>query len=173
MRSMPPPQLNSSALLFELPEGCGILNLSGEVLRHFDAHKQRNMFACESGGQLFATFEETAGMQIKCATGPRPTDKRWIYGYHPDRKAEKAEIHENFARGLHFVGDWHTHRQRIPEPSSTDTHNIRELVRLSSHDLAGFVLIVVGYADFPAGLHVSFHSRSISTTLAPIFAGHK
>lgn len=97
-------------------------------------------------------------MKVVEATGPRPTDRRSLYNYEPDRNAEKVEINDRFAQGLHFVGDWHTHRQRRPIPSSTDERNIAELVRFSSHDLAGFILVIVGQAWFPEGLHVSFHS---------------
>jgi integrative and conjugative element protein (TIGR02256 family) len=143
----------------------GLLELSCPVLAHFEAHKQRRFLACEAGGQLFATFEKPTVMSIVDVTGPRPTDKRSMYGYQPDRIAERIEIKERFERHLHFVGDWHTHRQRVPKPSLTDEHSMRELVRFSSHDLAGFVLIIVGQTDFPKGLHVSFHSKSGSTLL--------
>lgn len=116
---------------------------------------------------MFASFDDPSVTMVSEITGPRDTDKRSMYNYEPDRIAEKAEIRDRFARGLHFVGDWHTHRQRIPKPSGTDEHSIRELVRFSSHDLAGFVLVVVGQAPFPDGLHVSFHSKKGSTVLVP------
>jgi integrative and conjugative element protein (TIGR02256 family) len=159
--------MNDSPLIFHLPDGWGSLAFSQQVLAWFEAHKQHNWFAREAGGQLFATFEGVSMMKIVDVTGPRPTDKRSRNDYRPDRIAERVEIAERFAQGLHFVGDWHTHREWIPRPSSTDEHSIRESVRLSSHDLAGFVLVIVGQADFPAGLHVSFHSKLGSMLLAP------
>jgi len=152
--------------MFAMPNGWGLLALSPQVLSHFEAHKQHRCFSREAGGQLFATFEDPSVMRIVDITGPRPTDQRSMYSYHPDRTAEQAEIRERFERGLHFVGDWHTHRQRIPTPSGTDLDSIRDQVRCSSHDLVGFVLVVVGQATFPQGLHVSLHSESESTVLA-------
>ena len=153
------------SLRFRLPNGLGSLVLSPTVLTHFEAHKQLKCLASEAGGQLFATFENWSIMNIVDVTGPRPTDKRSMFRYQPDRIAENAEIREQFARGLHFVGDWHTHKQRVPMPSSTDENSIRELVQRSSYDLAGFVLVVVGQTEFPNGLHVSFHTKTGSTIL--------
>jgi len=163
--------IGNPALRFRLPDGMGSLAFFPQVVAHFADHKQRKLFSREAGGQLFASFDDPTVMAVVDITGPRQTDRRSMYNYEPDRIAEKAEIRERFALGLHFVGDWHTHRQRIPEPSGTDEHSIRELVRFSSHDLTGFVLVVVGQAAFPGGLHVSFHSKTGSTVLAPLIDG--
>jgi len=160
--------IGTTSLRFRLPAELGILEITPEVLEHFNAHKQRRLLSREAGGQLFATFAEAPAMNILEATGPRPTDKRSPYNYEPDRIPERAEIKDRYARGLHFVGDWHTHRQERPSPSRTDEHNIRELVRFSSHDLAGFVLIIIGRAAFPEGMYVSFHSKTEGTRLIPV-----
>jgi integrative and conjugative element protein (TIGR02256 family) len=152
-------------LRFKLSADFEILELSPVALAHFEAHKQLRWLSREAGGQLFASFENPSVMQIVDVTGPRPTDKRSVYNYEPDRVAEREEIKDHFRRALHFVGDWHTHKQRIPKPSGTDERSIRELVRCSDHDLSGFILIVVGQAPFPDGLHVSFHSKSGATTV--------
>ena len=153
------------ALRYVLPAGAGLLEFAPSVLMHFEAHKQLKCFAREAGGQLFATFDDPSVVRIVEVTGPRSTDRRRVFNYVPDRQAEREEIKERYARGLHFVGDWHTHKQRIPSPSATDQHSIRETVRCSNHDLAGFVLVVVGQEAFPDGLHGSFHSTSTSLIL--------
>jgi integrative and conjugative element protein (TIGR02256 family) len=164
---MPALHIRNPSLVFRLPTGLGSLELSPQVLQHLDANRQRRLLSREAGGQLFATFEDPSIMNVVDATGPRPTDRRSLYNYQPDRIAEKAEIRDRYARGLHYMGDWHTHRQKRPTPSPTDEHNINELVRLSSHDLAGFILVIVGQASFPDGLHVSFHSKTNAIRLLP------
>ena len=165
---MPKDAIGTSLLRYQLPDALGALELAPNVISHFEAHKQRTFLAREAGGQLFASFQNPTVMLVSDITGPRPTDRRSMNSYEPDRIAEKAEIRERFARDLHFVGDWHTHRQRIPKPSERDEHSIRESVLLSSHDLAGFILVVVGQVAFPEGLHVSFHSKSGSALLVPL-----
>jgi hypothetical protein len=61
-------------------------------------------------------------------------------------------------RNLHYVGDWHSHPERVPSPSGRDLRSIRECAQKSTHGLNGFLLIVVGTAPFPEGLHVSLNN---------------
>ncbi len=156
--------MTGASLEYLLPNDRGRLRFSPAVLAHLRDYRQLRLWHCEAGGQLFANIRDKL-IDVVEATGPRPTDRRSIFGYEPDRNAERREIKERFALGLHFVGDWHTHRQRFPEPSSTDIRSIGDTARLSDHNLAGFVLVVVGTAKFPAGLHVSFHSGSAHQVL--------
>jgi integrative and conjugative element protein (TIGR02256 family) len=144
------------SLEYLLPGEHRILRFAPPVVARFRMHRQSRPWRFEAGGQLFATMTDTL-IDVVEATGPRPTDKRSLFGYIPDRDAERAEIKERYARGLHFVGDWHTHRQRWPNPSGRDTESMRDMFSRSEHSLSGFVLVVVGTAQFPAGLHVSFH----------------
>lgn len=157
--------MNTSPLLYLLPGELGSIEFSASVLEHFEKHKQHSWYSCEAGGQLFASSVGGQIAKVLDVTGPRRTDRRSLFGYVPDRSAERIEIADRYAHGLHFIGDWHTHRQPIPFPSSTDNRNMRDLVRLSSHDLAGFIMVIVGQAEFPEGLHVSFHTKTTSTIL--------
>lgn len=144
-------------LEYRLPLRLGVITLSDSVLDKLWSHRQHRRFSSEAGGQLFARI--VAGrLDIEEITGPRQTDRRSLFGYEPDRSAERAEIKAQFRRGLHFVGDWHTHRQAIPTPSYVDLENVREIVTKSEHDLPGILMVIAGTARPPAGLHVSFHS---------------
>jgi integrative and conjugative element protein (TIGR02256 family) len=80
--------------------------------------------------------------------------------YVPDRLAEQPEINYWHKKGLHYVGDWHTHPELIPNPSGDDTESIRESFVKSKHTLHGFLLIIVGTATFPKGLYVSLNNAS-------------
>jgi integrative and conjugative element protein (TIGR02256 family) len=167
MRRMPDEidDVQVAPLTFVLPDKRGLVMIASNVLSHLDRSRQHRCFSREAGGQLFAKFESSGVAHIVDITGPRPTDRRSLFNYIPDRSAEQIEITERFARGLHFIGDWHTHRQRVPEPSTADMRSIREVVNMSSHDLAGFLLLIVGLRPFPEGLHVSFHTRDASSLL--------
>lgn len=125
-----------------------------QVTEHFIAHRQTRWWNREAGGQLFARFE-LPDIIIVEATGPRRSDRRKRYSYHPNRRAEQREIIERHRRGLHFIGDWHTHPVDIPTPSTDDADNMVELVTRSRHALNAFVLVIVGRADFPEGLSVN------------------
>jgi integrative and conjugative element protein (TIGR02256 family) len=70
-------------------------------------------------------------------------------------------------KGLHFVGDWHTHPEAVPTPSSSDIRTINEAVAKSRHHLQGFLMVVVGSADFPSGQHVSLNTAISHLRLLP------
>lgn len=99
------------------------------------------------------------------ATGPRATDQRSRYGYIPDRRVEQEEIDAMHSHGLHFVGDWHTHPERIPHPSASDITSIRRAVVQSKHHLNGFVMLVAGTEAFPLGLFLALYSSRSETAI--------
>jgi integrative and conjugative element protein (TIGR02256 family) len=130
--------------------------LANSVVAHLRRHRQRWWYQKEAGGQLFARLEGDR-IQVVDATGPRRTDRRTRTGYHPDRRAEQDEIAERHPKGLHFVGDWHTHPDTKPQPSGRDLASMAECFAKSAHGLNGFLLLIVGTVDLPCGIHASLH----------------
>ncbi len=145
-------------LSFPLDNGDSNLVFSDAVLAHFKKHRQERLRDTEAGGQLFARLTRFE-VYVEVATGPRPEDKRTRTSYVPNRESERREIKYMFQQGLHFVGDWHTHPERIAHPSSIDEDTIADCADKSSHDLNGFVLVVVGTGTLPDCLSVSIHLR--------------
>jgi integrative and conjugative element protein (TIGR02256 family) len=135
------------------------LHLADAVLYHFNRYRQTRFWHREAGGLLFARFE-LPKIEVCEATGPRRTDRRTRYSYCPDERLEQREIEEMFARGLHFVGCWHTHPEDVASPSHVDIHNARDCVRRSRHALNGFVMVIVGHAALPRSLFVSVCDES-------------
>jgi integrative and conjugative element protein (TIGR02256 family) len=154
-------------LVFEIGESKQRLVIDGSVLNHFSEHQQHDEDSLEAGGQLFARFSDYE-ITITSVTGPRLADRRSKYLYLPNRHEEQKEIDEMHRKGLHFVGDWHTHPEAIPKPSPSDIRTINEAVAKSRHHLHGFLMVVVGSADFPPGLHVSLNTAACHLRLSPI-----
>ena len=142
------------------------LILTDAVLVHLDSHRQLDAKSREAGGQLFACIDES-NIVVERATGPRPSDRRSILSFVPDRIAERREINNLFRAGMHFVGDWHTHPEPQPRPSKTDIRSFRNMFRKSRHQLAGFVMIIVGTAEAPDGLFVGVSDGKKLEELAP------
>lgn len=137
------------------------------VLQHFENNRQTNHNAFEAGGQIFARFEGNVTL-VEAATGPRPTDQRSRFYYRPDREAEQREIRHMFSRGLHYVGDWHTHPSESPRPSADDIKSIRSLAIQSKHELMGVLLVVIGTNPFfEGGLWVSLENGITGRILRP------
>lgn len=119
-------------------------------------YQQIESSLAEAGGQLFARFSDVE-IRVERATGPRISDHRSRFGYVPDRRREQEEIDALHGRGLHFIGDWHTHPEPNPRPSTSDIRSIRQAVRDSKHHLNGFILLIAGTERFPVGLFVSLY----------------
>jgi integrative and conjugative element protein (TIGR02256 family) len=132
------------------------LVLTPTVLNHVAMYQQIESFSAEAGGQLFARFSDDE-IRVERATGPRISDRRSRYEYVPDRRREQEEIDSLHRRGLHFIGDWHTHPEPRPRPSTSDIRSIQQAVRESTHHLNGFILLIAGTDRFPAGLFVSLY----------------
>lgn len=133
------------------------VRIAPQALATFEAHRQRRFYQREAGGQLFARVRDD-DWEIVAATGPRSRDRRGRFSFRPHRASEQEEIFRHHELGLDYVGDWHTHPEDVPTPSSDDLSSIAELVRRSTHHLPGFLLLIVGRKPFPGGLWGSFHS---------------
>lgn len=136
---------------------CVTVRFAPQVLKVFNAHRQRGWFRKEAGGQLFADIDGEI-WSVVAATGPRSTDRRGRFHFWPDRRAEQIEINQHFEAGLQYVGDWHTHPEKVPSPSRDDLFSIENVVRESTFYTPGLLLCIVGLGPFPAGLYASFHA---------------
>lgn len=143
-----------------------VLVLRRPVLARFARYRQHHWWQTEAGGQLFARLSGNL-IDVVEASGPRATDRRSRRRYEPDKIVEQKEIDAQHARGLHFIGDWHSHAQRLPSPSGLDLVSIAETVRRSRHHLNGLVLIIVGSSPAPEGLHISVHDGDDYVRLQP------
>lgn len=126
------------------------------VVAHLLSYQQRKPRSFEAGGQLFGRQQGQA-ILVEVATGPRPSDRRSRYSYRPDRRLEQVEIDEKFASGFRFLGDWHSHPEPVPKPSTTDIPSMQDCFRRSRHELHAFVLLIIGVSELPLALHGSLH----------------
>lgn len=128
--------------------------LSDEALSIMSKYRQVKPMAKEAGGQLFAKFEGANTLIVE-ATKPKILDKRSHYGFKPNRLLQRLEIYDRYRKGLHFVGDWHTHPEKFPSPSNKDISDMAECFHLSTHNLRAFIMVIVGTEPEPKGLHVA------------------
>ncbi|MBN1227779.1 MAG: Mov34/MPN/PAD-1 family protein [Deltaproteobacteria bacterium] len=132
-----------------------------EALSAMHRYRQLNPKTKEAGGQLFAKFEGADTIIVE-ATTPKILDKRSRYGFKPNRMLQRLEIYNRYRKGLHFVGDWHTHPEKKPLPSDKDVSDMAKCFHLSIHNLRAFVMVIMGTASAPEGLHIALiQGRSI------------
>ena len=153
------------SLCYQLPGARHTLMFTEEVSKHFRRHCQRWSWCTEAGGQLFAKLAPSQ-IEVCKATGPYKNDRRGRYFFRPDRKKESGDIEECFRQSLHYVGDWHTHPQKHPAPSAEDLASIAESFKKSTHELVGFLLVIVGTSRSPCGLWVGWHDGTSTVRLS-------
>lgn len=151
-------------LRYRVAEAGHTLLFTEDVVKHFRRHRQRWSWCAEAGGQLFAKLSPSQ-IEICKATGPYTSDSRGRYFFRADRGKENSDIEACFRQGLHYVGDWHTHPQRHPEPSNEDLSSIADSFKKSTHELVGFVLVIVGTTNDADGLWVGWHDGTYSSRL--------
>jgi integrative and conjugative element protein (TIGR02256 family) len=155
---MPGAQAQMKFQLTDQPHGPSV-SLSEGVLDVLDRYRQRSAWKKESGGQLFARFAGVNTLVIE-ASIPNRLDIRSRFGFVPHQSTQNAQIRRQFAKGLHFVGDWHSHPEETPTPSPTDIRSMRECLIRSQHDLKALLLVIVGNRLGAEGLWVGLVSRT-------------
>ena len=162
------PGMRGAAVIAYLADGGDErISFGAGAITHMLAHRQLNAGAAEAGGQLFARLSE-GRIDVEVATGPNPADRRSRLYSAPSRVHERREIRELHRRGLHYVGDWHTHPQPVPSPSDVDLRNISEIFRQSRHSYAGILLVIIGQLEPPAGIYVGIANSQGVAALVPL-----
>lgn len=141
------------SLVYGFESGGPSVILTDDAVASMVHYRQMTAKDKEAGGQLFARFEGTSTIIVE-ATEPKPLDKRARYGFIPNQWLQRLEIKSLHKRGKHFVGDWHTHPQPVPSPSSEDINSMVDCFRKSRHELRAFLMVIVGTAKPPEGLFV-------------------
>jgi len=139
---------------FEIWPGVRKLILEPKVIEILRGFRQIDSAAAEAGGQLFGYFSEDA-MICSYATGPKSKDQRSRYFFKPDAKLEQKDIDTQFAEGMHYFGDWHTHPEANPIPSGLDKRDFNRIVRQSKKQISCFIMIIVGTSNAEPGLFVA------------------
>ena len=96
----------------------------------------------EAGGILLG-YRAGANIHIISATGPLPGDRRSRISFDrldPGHQIAASEAWATSGGRIDYIGDWHTHPQRVPTPSSKDYLEWKKLIA-SVHALHLFVIV--------------------------------
>lgn len=132
----------------------GAVAFSSECLEVFASFQQKRASSAEAGGQLFGTFTDGQSVRVSVATGPSRGSLRSRFSFRPNRAAEKREIESFHKKGLHYLGDWHSHPEPRPSPSVCDENKMIQIYGASQHDLNCVLMVIVGTSTFPEALWV-------------------
>jgi len=133
--------------------------ITKKVLKIFRNNLQISSDDFEGGGQLFASINEKE-IIIEVASIPDQKDIKSRFSFHPNRKNQNKQIKYFFNKGLHYVGDWHTHPEITPSPSIIDISSMKDCFIKSIHQLNYFILIIVGSSTDPLSIYVSLVNKN-------------
>ncbi|WP_092255973.1 Mov34/MPN/PAD-1 family protein [Pseudomonas sp. NFACC13-1] len=125
-------------IIFSWPDGSGrYVLIEGHVWDFLFSHAQTKSNTTEAGG-IFLGHRAGGHIHVISATGPLSNDKRARLSFDRlDTGHQKAAHHAWASSGgtVDYVGDWHTHPQSIPTPSSKDYVEWNKLTKVlpSSH----------------------------------------
>lgn len=127
-------------------DGTLLVELSAHVIALMTQHRQLRFWHRERGGLLFAPSIGASDGHVLLteASPPHRHDRSGRTWLELDHRRCIEEIRHRFARGLHFVGYWHTHPERFPRLSSQDSVSLRPLMDDPGIDLVRLIMIVVG-----------------------------
>lgn len=113
----------------------------------------------ETGGMLLARISESEVRIVEATKAEkRASISRTLF--KPSLSRKRKIVQEAFEAGLHFVGEWHTHPERDPTPSSIDINSMKDSFRRSRHELNRFIMVIVGNRKEKLSLSITLHSEN-------------
>lgn len=130
-----------------------------EVLARLSIYRQLRPRDPESGGILLG-YRRGEHLHVVDATEPHPRDRRSRFGFH-----RKESYHQSMAvrkwtesgQKMDYLGEWHTHPEQLPTPSSTD---IRSWLDITDNKTNPMVFLIIGISNVWVGVGLGSGHRS-------------
>ncbi len=118
-----------------------------EVISKLTEHIQNDPAKPESGGILIGYSLETGHYSITDITVPGKGDRQSRYSFVRSVKRAQniLDLHFKKSKGKKiYLGEWHTHPEDNPHPSSTDKNSILERIRKDKIHSDTIFMIICG-----------------------------
>lgn len=120
--------------------------VEADVIERLKPFRQFNISSPESGGILMG-YRRGNHLHIAAISSPQPGDRQHRFGFY-----RQARSHQRIAlrhwkeehQTMDYLGEWHTHPEVSPTPSSIDTGEWR---RLCESRTMAMVFLILGTAD--------------------------
>lgn len=134
---------------FRRPAG-GVVKIADAALLTLDAYRQRNSRCSEAGGVLLGRFIlDTSDIIIDQVTTPSRADRRGRFFFWRARDPAQRSVNAAWrgsAQTQHYLGEWHTHPESDPSPSSVDVREWKRILRDAKYEQPNLFFVIVGVA---------------------------
>jgi integrative and conjugative element protein (TIGR02256 family) len=130
-----------------------MLEFDPRVISTFDKYKQLPGRQ-ESGGILLGRVYENK-IFVEAVTAPSYWDRAGLTFFTRNRSKAQDLVNNAWhdSEGeLIYLGEWHTHSEPHPQPSTTDRTMIRKMLQESKMEIDFLVTVIVGVDDYWIGL---------------------
>lgn len=100
-----------------------------DLMAKFETFRQLTQRAPEAGGILLG-YRRGEHLHVTEATFPHAEDRQGRYSFHRHARHHQRRALTRWAATNHtmdYLGEWHTHPEEIPSPSTVDVRNWREI----------------------------------------------
>lgn len=125
----------------------GLLRVSDRLIDELASYRQLDDEQPESGGVLIGQHLNSNGcMVINDFTPPQDTDKQGRCQYYRSKAHSELvrKIWEESNKHSTYVGLWHTHPEKEPEPSNADLDDWRKALSKSKYAGNNLFFVIVG-----------------------------
>jgi integrative and conjugative element protein (TIGR02256 family) len=109
-----------------------------------------NVRNTETGGILCGYYRDSV-LVVESASGPGPHASHQVDEFVVDKNYMHQFLDQQYVESLGnniYLGEWHTHPQRIPTPSEQDLKSIYERTLEWKH--GEIVFLIIGFVGFTA-----------------------
>ncbi len=133
--------------LFKL-SNYGLLKISNKPLVDMLKHRQLSDSDFEGGGVILGRFiKDSKNIVIDIVTLPTMKDIRERYRFKRDQVSHQSiidEIWKDSEGTCNYLGEWHTHPEKYPEPSSADIKSWKKILKEGVFYSRCLYFIVIG-----------------------------
>lgn len=129
----------------------GILKISFEAVLKMKSYSQNQNHNLEAGGVLIGRFiKDSKDIVVDKITAPMLNDKRTRNTFVRGVKMHQRVIDSEWVKSngtLHYLGEWHTHPENYPTPSSIDLKNWKAILKTYTYTSRYLYFVIVGIKE--------------------------
>lgn len=137
---------------FERRSG-GVLEIGPEALTMLIRFRQIGNCDPEAGGILLGRLLIDNAVVIDEVTTPSDEDTRTRFRFFRRRRCAQRRVDQAWEESSHtrnYLGEWHTHPEDHPAPSSHDKRNWQRILRVASVEQRFLFFLIAGRSSIAA-----------------------
>lgn len=134
-------------LFFDKSDG-GVIKIDSNALRKIYKFIQNSKESSEAGGVLLGRYIiNSKDIVVDDVTVPMKNDIRRRFYFYRDKRLHQRIVTDKWIKSngtCNYLGEWHTHPERIPVPTNIDMREWRKLLRTSIFDYECLYFLIAG-----------------------------